>query len=53
MSENLLHAWKRTLRRWGDERAIVQAADGWGATFCELDERASAWLAEHGGSPEQ
>jgi long-chain acyl-CoA synthetase len=40
----LLQAWEKTLRRRGDARAVVQAADGAMATFRELDERASAWI---------
>lgn len=45
----LLQAWEKSLRRRGDARAVVQAADGATATFRELDGRASAWLAEMAG----
>jgi long-chain acyl-CoA synthetase len=45
MSRALLHAWARTLRRRGGDRAVMQAADGTAVTFRELDERAEAWLA--------
>ncbi|HEY4301767.1 MAG TPA: class I adenylate-forming enzyme family protein [Candidatus Didemnitutus sp.] len=45
MSAELLTAWNRVVRRCGSERAIVQGTDGVGATFRELDERASAWIA--------
>ena len=44
MSPSLLQAWEKTLRRCGDQRAVVQAADGASLTFRELDTRASAWL---------
>ena len=45
----LLQAWEKTLRRRGDDRAVVQAADGARATFRELDQRASAWLGRATG----
>ena len=51
MSDALLLAWRKTLRRCGDRRAVVQAADGRSATFRELDVRASAWLAAHAPEP--
>jgi acyl-CoA synthetase (AMP-forming)/AMP-acid ligase II len=51
MSRRLLQAWAGTLRRFGGERAIVQAADGRSLTFRELDARATAWLAACGSSP--
>ncbi|HUR59452.1 MAG TPA: class I adenylate-forming enzyme family protein [Opitutaceae bacterium] len=41
----LLEAWDRTLRRHGDDRAIVQARDGQACTFRELGTRADAWRA--------
>ncbi len=47
----LLHAWARTLRRRGDDRAAVQAADGQTVTFRELDTRAAAWLTSHAPNP--
>ena len=47
MSAALLQAWAKTLRRCGDERAVVQAADGAAVTFRELDARATAWCAAH------
>ncbi len=48
MSHALLRAWGKTLRLHGDDRAIVQAADGATVTFRELDARASAWRDAHG-----
>ena len=47
MSDALLQAWQKTLRRCGGQRAIVQAADGRTATFRELDELANTWRATH------
>lgn len=47
MSHVLLHAWEKTLSRCGDQRAIVQAADGRSVTFRELDACGSAWLGRH------
>lgn len=47
MSHALLQAWEKTVRRRGDERAVVQAANGQAVTFRELDARASAWLSKH------
>ena len=47
MSHALIAAWEKTLRRNGDRRAVVQAADGQAVTFRELDARATAWLAVH------
>lgn len=49
MSGALLQAWEKTQRRRGGDRAMVQAADGAGVTFRELDERADAWLARQTG----
>lgn len=43
----LLQAWHATLRRRGDERAVIEAATGKTCTFRELDERAEAWRARH------
>ena len=51
MKHALLQAWQKTLHRCGEKRAIVQAVDGQGATFRELDERASAWLTAHTSEP--
>ena len=45
MSHALIAAWKKTLRRCGDQRAVVQAQDGQAVTFRELERRAAAWLA--------
>jgi long-chain acyl-CoA synthetase len=47
MSHALVAAWEKTLRRCGDQCAVVQAVDGQAATFRELDARAAAWLARH------
>lgn len=44
-------AWEKTLRRCGDERAVVQAVDGRAATFRELDDLSRAWLAFHARQP--
>jgi acyl-CoA synthetase (AMP-forming)/AMP-acid ligase II len=46
-SSPLLSAWEKTLRRCGGQRAIVQAADGRGVTFRELDAAARTWLSRH------
>ncbi|HUG11895.1 MAG TPA: class I adenylate-forming enzyme family protein [Opitutaceae bacterium] len=43
----LLEAWAKTLRRRGDELAVVQASDGTTATFRELDARSAAWCEKH------
>jgi len=51
MSRALLQAWEKTLRRRGEDRAVVQAADGLIVTFRELDARAAAWLARHAPEP--
>ncbi len=51
MSPTLLQAWARTLRRHGDDRAIVQAANGAALTFRELDALASAWVTAHAPEP--
>lgn len=47
----ILHAWERTLRRRGGDRAIVQAGDGEACTFRELDGGARAWLARNVSEP--
>ncbi len=47
MSRALLHVWENTLRRHGDTRALIHAADGLTLTFRELDARATAWLARN------
>ncbi len=52
MSHALLQAWAKTLRRRGDDRAVVQAADGSAVTFRELDARATSWLAAHAPAPD-
>jgi acyl-CoA synthetase (AMP-forming)/AMP-acid ligase II len=51
MSHTLLRAWKKTVRRHGGRRAVVQAADGATCTFRELDARAKAWLERHAPDP--
>lgn len=43
----LLQAWQRTVHRYGEQRAVVQATDGAAVTFRELDARAAAWCAKH------
>src|SRR5258708_2858357 len=53
MSHALLQAWEKTLRRFGGDRAVVQAMDGASATFHDLDVRASAWLEAHAPEPTQ
>ena len=53
MSQALLQAWERTLRRRGGDRAVVQAGNGLSVTFRELDARASAWLRAHAPEPTQ
>ena len=47
MSHALLQAWIKTLRRRGDDRAVVQAGDGQAVTFRELDARVDAWVGRH------
>ncbi len=51
MSRALLHAWERTLRRQGGDRAVIQAANGATVSFRELDARASAWLRTYAPDP--
>jgi acyl-CoA synthetase (AMP-forming)/AMP-acid ligase II len=53
MSRELLQAWTGTLRRYGDTRAVVQAADGQSVTFRELEARAVKWLAGQDLGPRQ
>jgi len=53
MSHALLQAWGKTVRRRGDDRAVVQAVDGAAVTFRGLDTRASAWLRTHAPNPTQ
>ncbi|MDP1579104.1 MAG: class I adenylate-forming enzyme family protein [Candidatus Didemnitutus sp.] len=51
MRHALLIAWTKTLRRRGDDHAVVQAKDGAIVTFRELDTRADDWLAQHVAEP--
>ncbi len=51
MSGVLVKTWAATVRRHGDRRALVEAATGRTATFCELDQRAQAWRATHIAAP--
>jgi acyl-CoA synthetase (AMP-forming)/AMP-acid ligase II len=51
MNHALIAAWEKTLRRCGDERAVVHAVDGASVTFRELDARAAAWLATSAAQP--
>jgi long-chain acyl-CoA synthetase len=51
MSHAMLQAWEKTLRRRGDDRAMVQAGEGTSVTFRELDARAAAWLKVHAPTP--
>ena len=53
MSHALLQAWTNTVRRHGDQRAIVQAADRASVTFHGLDARAAAWRAAHAPAANQ
>src|SRR5688572_9375943 len=48
MSTAVVQAWEKTLRRRGDDRAIVEAATGATCTSRELDACAAVWLAAHG-----
>jgi len=48
MSAHLLDAWQSTLRRFQDDRAVVQAADGTTVTFGELEARSEQWLRTQG-----
>jgi len=52
MNGALLQAWEKTLRRHGDERAVVQAADGLAVTYRELDARAATWLRQFVPEPQ-
>ena len=47
MSRTLLSAWHQTLHRNGGKLAVVEASGGRTATFRELDEGASKWIAAH------
>lgn len=49
----LWQAWQRTVRRHGDDRAIVQAGDGQACTFRELDDQAAAWLTAQARDPRE
>ena len=51
MSHALLQAWRRTLARHGEARAILEANSGRQATFRELAARAAAWRAQHCPAP--
>jgi long-chain acyl-CoA synthetase len=51
MSHTLLASWRRTLRRHGHRRAVVQADDGTTVTFGQLDARASVWHKQHAPEP--
>jgi long-chain acyl-CoA synthetase len=53
MSHALLQAWGKTVRRRGDDRAVVQAVDGLAVTFRGLDALASTWLRAHASDPAQ
>ena len=47
MSDPLLSAWEKTVRRRGNDRAITEAASGQSVTFLELDTRANIWVSRH------
>jgi len=47
----LLLAWNRTVRLYGEQRAVVQACDGTALTFRELDARAESWRRMHVPEP--
>ncbi len=49
----LWQAWQRTVRRRGNDRAIVQASDGESCTFQELDARAADWLTRQSIDPRE
>lgn len=44
-------AWEKTLRRRGDDRAVVDAASGATYRFGELEARTQAWAAQHVADP--
>ena len=44
----LPRVWDNVVKRFGDNRAVVEAATGATCTFRELDARAVAWWARHG-----
>jgi acyl-CoA synthetase (AMP-forming)/AMP-acid ligase II len=46
-SASLLAAWRSTLRRHGNRRAVIEAATGLNCTFDELEQRAAAWQMRH------
>ena len=47
MSNALLLAWEKIVRRRGSDRAVTEAASGRAVTFGELDAGARRWLAAH------
>jgi len=47
MTNALVQAWQKTVRRCGGRRAVVQAGDGRAASFRELAAGAGAWRAAH------
>jgi acyl-coenzyme A synthetase/AMP-(fatty) acid ligase len=47
MSGEILHAWRRVLRRRPCDTAVVQASDGRSCTFAELDVLSAGWFAAH------
>lgn len=51
MSHALLSSWQKILRQRGQDRAVIEAASGQWVNFCELDARATAWLAAHVADP--
>jgi long-chain acyl-CoA synthetase len=51
MSRALIQAWEKTLRRRGDDCAIIHASDGRTCTFRELDARAATWLGSQAIEP--
>jgi long-chain acyl-CoA synthetase len=52
MSNALAHAWVRTLRRCGERRAVVQAADARACSFRELEGLAVRWRLAHARQPD-
>jgi acyl-CoA synthetase (AMP-forming)/AMP-acid ligase II len=49
MSDLLLSAWEKTVRRRENDLAVTESATGRTATFRELDTYANTWLAAHAG----
>lgn len=47
MSRKLMTAWSRTLRRYGEKPAVIEADTGTTVSFLDLDERANRWLERH------